>query len=215
MKYQEFIEGTTVAVWKPVGMTSHDVIQSIRRISGVERVGHSGTLDPLASGVLVIGIGREATKKLWINDSVEKEYLALIRLGIESSTDDSDGEKKNIKNINKPTLETVFRTVGLYEGVIKQTPPVFSAIKVSGKRAYARARRGEQVVLKSREVLIKKIEILDYKWPYICLKVVTGRGVYIRSLARDIGNALGVGAYLSKLERVRVGNFTRETCYNI
>lgn len=199
------------AVYKPKGPTSHDVINQLRRETGVKKIGHAGTLDPLASGVLVVGIGREATKQLASVVKKEKEYLAKIRLGMTSTTDDDEGVKTEIKIVGKiPTLGEIKKTVAKFQGEINQTPPVYSAVKVKGKAAYKLARQGQTPKLKPRKALIKEIEVLKYRWPYLELRVVTGPGVYIRALARDIGEKLEVGGYLADLERVRVGDFVSE-----
>ena len=198
------------AIYKPKGPTSNDVLEELRKITGIKKIGHAGTLDPLAEGVLVVGIGREATKKL--NDLVkkEKEYLAKIRLGVESTTDDAEGEKKEIKVSKIPSLDEIGKVISSFEGEILQTPPIFSAVKVQGKEAYKLARKGKIPKLSPRKVEIKEIKILKYRWPHLELRVITGPGVYIRALARDIGKKLGTGGYLSDLERVRVGDFTKE-----
>lgn len=197
------------AILKPKGITSHDVIDKMREITGIKKIGHAGTLDPLASGVLVIGIGREATRKLSEMVKKEKEYLATVKLGLISTTDDEEGEKREVDVSEVPSVEQVRAVVRGFEGKISQVPPAYSAVKVKGKEAYKRARRGEKVELKPRMVEIKKIEIEKYEWPYLKLRVVTGPGVYIRSLARDIGKSLGIGGYLTELERTRVGDFTK------
>lgn len=199
-----------LAIYKPYGPTSHDIIDEIRKITGVKKVGHAGTLDPLATGVLVVGIGRDATKQL--NNSVqkEKEYIAKIFLGQESTTDDAEGDKKTWKINNIPNVADVEKSIKKYIGKIKQIPPQFSAIKIKGKTAYSSARQGKKVDLTAREVEIKNIEIIEYSFPYLILKVTTGPGVYIRALARDIGTTLKTGGYLSGLERTRVGEFTIE-----
>lgn len=198
------------AVYKPVGPTSHDVVERIRKMTGVKKVGHAGTLDPLAKGVLVVGIGREATKKLHEAVQKEKEYIAKIRLGATSATDDEEGEKTAIAVRRKPSAAEVRKAALGFVGSILQTPPVFSAVKIRGKEAYKRARRGEEVELKPRPVEIKKIEVLGYRWPHLRLKVTTGPGAYIRAFARDIGEKLEVGGYLAALERTRVGEFKKE-----
>ncbi|MGC9610930.1 MAG: tRNA pseudouridine(55) synthase TruB [Minisyncoccia bacterium] len=199
-----------LAVWKPKGPTSNDVVQQIKRIAGGEKVGHAGTLDPLAEGVLVIGIGREATKKLSVEVKKEKEYVADIKLGEESTTDDEEGDKEafNIKTI--PILKDIEAILPKFTGNIKQIPPIYSAIKIGGREAYKFARNGEKPLLLERDAEIKKIEILGYEWPRLELRVVTGPGVYIRALARDIGKELKTGAYLAGLKRTRVGDFTEE-----
>ena len=198
------------AVYKPKGPTSHDIIDEIRKITGVRKVGHAGTLDPLARGVLVVGVGREATKKLNEIVAKEKEYIAVIKLGEESTTDDEEGGK-SVRSVGiVEDVKIVKDVVESFVGVIEQTPPVYSAVKVGGRPAHRRARRGEKVELKAREVEIKEIEILDYEWPFLKMRVVTGPGVYIRALARDIGRKLGNGGYLYDLERIRVGEFVKE-----
>lgn len=203
------------AVYKPQGPTSHDIIDELRKITGVKKIGHAGTLDPLAKGILVVGIGREATKKLKDLVKKEKEYLATVKLGIESSTDDEEGQKKEIKIEKTPSLDEIKKALQDFQGKISQTPPLFSAVKIKGREAYKLARKGKVVKLSPRKVEIKKIEILEYHWPYLKLKVVSGPGVYIRSLARDIGKKLGCGGYLFELERIRVGDFSKEKVLNI
>ncbi|TSA46450.1 tRNA pseudouridine(55) synthase TruB [bacterium] len=201
--------GKILAIYKPKGPTSNDVVQDIKRITGGEKVGHAGTLDPLAEGVLVVAIGREATKKLGIEVKKEKEYLAKVKLGETSTTDDEEGEKAFVSDI-KPDILDIKNTVGKFIGKIKQIPPIYSAIKVGGKEAYKFARHGEKPLLLERDAEIKEIEILNYKWPFLELRVVTAPGVYIRALARDIGKELKVGAYLAGLKRTRVGDFTEK-----
>jgi tRNA pseudouridine55 synthase len=203
------------AVYKPKGPTSHDVVDMIRKATGERRVGHAGTLDPLASGVLVIGVGREATRKLKEVVAAEKEYRATVRFGMTSTTDDEEGEKKEIRTIDIPSQEQIDKTLKKFVGKISQIPPPYSAIKINGKSAYKSARRGEVVALEPREVEIKKIDILEYVWPVLKLRVVTGPGVYIRALARDLGNVLSVGGYLANLERTRVGQFTKNIAVSI
>lgn len=192
---------------KPLGITSHDVINQVRRLTGIRRVGHGGTLDPLAEGVLVVAVGRQFTKKLDEVVGAEKEYEAKIKLGISSITDDEEGEKKEWKIDKIPTRKDVEKILPMFIGKIYQMPPVYSAIKVGGKKAYEEARKGRALALKPRQVEIKKIEILNYKWPLLSIKVTCGKGVYIRSLAREIGEKLNVGGYITKLVRTRVGEY--------
>ncbi|MBI4991724.1 MAG: tRNA pseudouridine(55) synthase TruB [Candidatus Harrisonbacteria bacterium] len=203
------------AVYKPKGPTSYDILREIKKTIGDKKIGHAGTLDPLASGVLVIGIGREATKRLGGEVKKEKEYLAEIKLGVISSTDDEEGDKTEKKIIRQPSKEEVGEVLKKFEGKIMQVPPIFSAIKISGKSAYKLARQGKAPELKAREVEIKKINLIKYQWPFLELSAVTGPGVYIRSLARDIGKELGCGGYLADLERIRVGQFTKENSVRI
>jgi len=203
------------AVYKPKGPTSNKILQEIKRSSGAKKVGHAGTLDPLASGVLVVAIGREATKKLGEIVGKEKEYLATVRLGTISETDDSEGEKTKIDVKTIPRKKDIESFLPEFSGEIWQTPPIYSAIKIKGKEAYKLARKGKPVKLNPRKVIIKKIEILSYCWPYLRLRVITGPGVYIRALARDLGSRLKTGGYLAALERVRVGDFTKEKALTV
>lgn len=209
MKSVNFPTEGIMAVYKPVGMTSHDAIDVIRKKTGVRKVGHAGTLDPLASGVLVVGIGRQATKRLSAEVAKEKEYVAEVRLGMTSTTDDEEGEKTTFPrpHFELPSETKVKEVIKRFIGERDQVPPTYSAIKVSGQEAYKRVRRGEKVIMKRRKVTIYSIEVLRYDYPLLRLKVVTGPGVYIRALARDIGQELGVGGYLSGLERTRVGEY--------
>jgi tRNA pseudouridine55 synthase len=203
-----------VVINKPVGITSHDVVDQVRRITGIKRVGHAGTLDPLASGVLVVAITRESTRELgeWLKK--DKEYEAGIRLGMTSTTDDEEGEKTLIP-IEAPSLETLQMIVSRFVGEIEQEPPQFSAIKVGGRAAYKSARQGKVIALGARTVTIYEIEILEYHWPFLSLKVRCGSGVYIRSLGRDIGKALGSGGYLTSLVRTKVGESSLDQALTI
>ncbi len=199
------------AVYKPKGPTSHDMIDRLRRLTGEKRIGHAGTLDPLASGVLVVGVGREATRKLAFEVKKEKEYVAEIKFGETSVTDDEEGEKTVWPQpINIPDKNSVEEILQLFIGEIKQMPPAYSALKIKGTSAYKLARKGLEVKLAERQVVIKQIELFDYSWPLLKIRVVCGPGVYIRSLARDIGAKLNVGGYLTALERTRVGDFEIE-----
>ncbi|MBU0612908.1 tRNA pseudouridine(55) synthase TruB [Patescibacteria group bacterium] len=204
-----------IGIYKEKGPTSHDVIDRLRRITGIKKIGHAGTLDPLAEGVLVVGIGREATKQLGKEVKKEKEYSATIKMGGTSTTDDEEGDKtvKKVKSI--PTKKQIQDATKLFEGNIKQIPPIFSAVKVGGKEAYKMARKGKVVELGPRDVEIKKVELIDYRWPLLTIKVITGPGVYIRSLARDIGEKLGVGGYLKQLKRTRVGEFSESNALTL
>ena len=200
-----------VNINKPKGPTSFDVVAKVRKVTGVKKVGHAGTLDPLASGVLVVAVGREYTRQISTVVEKEKEYLATVTLGVTSTTDDEEGEKR-ISNVEFliPNEKTLNDSLNTFKGKIEQIPPIYSAVKVKGKEAYKYARRGQEVKMKSREVEIKNIEILSYDFPTLVLRVITGKGVYIRSLVRDIGEKLGTGAYMSDLVRERVGEFKIE-----
>ncbi len=203
-----------VAINKPKGPTSFRIVAQVRRITGIKKVGHAGTLDPLASGVLVVAVGREATKKIAETVAKEKEYVADIRLGQVSSTDDEEGEKTLISE-RRPEESEIMQVINKFVGEIQQVPPQFSAIKIAGQPAYKSARKGEELKLAARSVIIKEIELLSYNYPDLKIRVVTGPGVYIRSLARDIGAVLKTGAYMSDLIRTRVGDFRIENAVTI
>lgn len=197
-------------MYKPKGMTSADVVRWVKRDAGKEKVGHAGTLDPLAEGVLVVAVGRKYTKKLGEELNKEKEYLAEIKLGFFSETDDEEGRKMRVNVASKPTIEEIETVLRDFVGNIKQITPVYSAAKISGKEAYKRARRGEKFTPPPRWVEIKSIDILNYNFPFLELKIITGPGVYIRSIARELGEKLSVGGYLADLKRTRVGDFAIE-----
>lgn len=203
------------AVNKPRGITSHDVVAMVRKKTGVKRVGHGGTLDPLASGVLVVAVGRENTKNLETFVKGEKEYTAEVYLGAYSTTDDDEGEKTQVTADILPKLSEIEDEITNFIGKIEQVPPVYSALKIDGKPAHRRARSGENIKMDARLVDIKDIRILDYDFPTLYLKVTTGPGVYIRSLARDLGTALGTGGYLKSLVRTRVNTFTLDEAHDI
>jgi tRNA pseudouridine55 synthase len=206
------LDKNIIAIWKPKGPTSFGVIYELRKITGIKKIGHAGTLDPLAEGILIIGLGREGTKQMKNLVGEEKEYIATIQLGTESTTHDEEGEKSEFAYEKIPQRADVEMVVKKFIGHIEQAPPIFSALKIKGKPAYKLARAGKEVILSPRQVFIKEIEILEYAWPILKIKVTTGPGVYIRSLARDIGKELQTGGYLIDLIRTRVGNFKRENC---
>ena len=204
---------------KPKGITSHDVVDEVRRITSKKKVGHAGTLDPFATGVLVVGVGRESTKKLGnISKNSEKEYITTLELGKISDTGDPEGiienfsgRRSSLRTCDVPKLRVIERVLEGFKGKIKQRPPKFSAIKIKGEPAYKKARRGEEFEIPEREVEIKEIEVLEWNTPSrLKIRVVCGSGTYIRSLARDIGEKLGTGAYLTELTRTRVGNYKIE-----
>lgn len=191
------------------------MLNDIRRQAGTRHVGHAGTLDPLAEGILVVGIGREATKRLHEAAGAEKEYEVKIKLGEESTTDDAEGEKHAVAFDHKPSPEEVAQAAGTFAQGYMQTPPIYSALKVKGDRAYRLARSGKTPKLEPRFAEIKRLEVLSYEWPHLSLRVVTGPGVYIRAIARDIGRVLKTGGYVEELVRTRVGEFTKDKCEDI
>ncbi len=208
------------AVDKPLGVSSARVVAIVKRVARQclqERnikVGHGGTLDPLATGVLVIAVGREYTKQLFTVVGAQKEYIAQIQLGYYSTTDDAEGEK-TVGSSHVPSLEMIHRVCAQYVGIIEQVPPIFSAIKRDGVRAYTAARRGATVMLEPRPVRIDRILVEEYMYPTIILRIQCGKGTYIRALARDIGKSLGTGAYLQALRRTRVGSYRCEQAYTM
>jgi len=209
------VSGFFVGVDKPVGITSHDVVMVVRRITQVKKVGHAGTLDPHASGVLVIAIGREATREIAKVVAKEKVYEAEILLGQVSDTDDVTGKVKQVEVVTVPSFSEVEQALGTFVGVIKQKPPVYSAVKIRGQEAYKRSRRGEVVEMIPKKVRVQMIELLSYQWPTLTCKITTGPGVYIRSIARDLGTVLGTGGCLSQLRRVRVGEWELGKCITL
>jgi tRNA pseudouridine55 synthase len=204
-----------IGVIKPKGPTSNKLLTQIKKISGITKVGHAGTLDPLASGVLVVAISRQSTKKIAEEVKKEKEYIAEITLGMESTTDDEQGEKTLWEVPEVPKVPEVSEALNSFVGNIEQLPPIYSAIKINGKEAYKYARSGKEVEMVKRPAFIKEIELLEYEYPHLKIRVVTGKGVYIRTLAKDIGIKLGTGAYMSDLVRTRVGDFTLENSYTL
>jgi tRNA pseudouridine55 synthase len=202
--------GGFILINKPAGITSHDVVDRLREITKIKRIGHSGTLDPFATGLLILGIGREFTKKLSIFQKKDKEYIATLRLGAESDTFDRDGkivERKVEKIPERKEIEEVLKN---FLGEIEQIPPAFSAKKIKGKKLYELARKGIKVEPKPQKVKIYEISILEYKFPYLKIKVKCSSGTYIRSLANDIGKKLGCGAYVEELVRTKIGEFSLE-----
>ncbi|WP_402467820.1 tRNA pseudouridine(55) synthase TruB [Isoptericola aurantiacus] len=205
-----------VVVDKPAGSTSHDVVARCRRLAGTRKVGHAGTLDPMATGVLVIGIGR-ATRLLTYVVGADKAYEATIRLGVGTSTDDAEGEVVATPGVGADLgRDALDREVAALTGAIQQVPTTVSAIKVDGKRAYARARAGEDVELAARPVTVSRFEVLATRpataedgTPVLDVDatVVVSSGTYVRALARDLGAALGTAGHLTALRRTRVGGY--------
>lgn len=196
--------------YKPAGPTSHDVVDKIRKLSNEKRVGHAGTLDPFAEGVLVVAVGKKYTKKLGQFLKLDKTYRATIRLGAISDTDDLTGKIMLMPKVKTITSRQITIAIKKFIGEIYQTPPAFSAIKIKGKKAYELARRGLIPELKPRPVKIYSIKILKYRWPFLEIVVKVSSGTYIRSLARDLGQVLGTGAYLEKLTRTSIGRYRLE-----
>lgn len=216
---------------KPQGITSHDVVSRTRRLAHTRRVGHAGTLDPMATGVLVLGINKATRLLTWITDH-SKRYEAQVRFGVETTTEDAEGEVTSAKGCDGLGNEEIEAVLSRFRGTISQVPSAVSAIKVNGKRAYARVRAGEDVKLEPREVEISLLEAqgqphshrveyaLEGKSTQVScvdLNVVVecSAGTYIRALARDLGNALGCGAHLTSLRRTRVGEFSIDCAHTL
>jgi tRNA pseudouridine55 synthase len=194
---------------KPIGVTSRDVVDLIARPLRKVKVGHAGTLDPLASGVLVVCVGA-ATRLIEYVQRMPKTYRARVRLGATSDTDDADGTVVEAIDPPVPTEAVLRATMATQVGTIDQVPPGFSAIKVAGQRAYDLARAGQEVALKARPVTITRVELLGYEWPFVDLEIDCGSGTYIRSIARDVGQSLGCGGLIEVLTRTRIGPFAIE-----
>jgi tRNA pseudouridine55 synthase len=202
------ISGVLV-VDKPVGMTSHDVVQIIRRGTGIRRAGHTGTLDPRASGVLVVLVGPAVRLSEYVSAS-DKRYQAIIRLGNATDTYDAEGafvrqEDERVAEITEEQFEAELKK---FEGEIEQVPPPYSAVKVHGRKAYEMARKGEEVELEPRLIQVHHLEVLEWASPEVVVDVHCSSGTYIRSLANDLGEVLGCGAYLVGLRRTKNGRFT-------
>ena len=191
---------------KPTGVTSHDVVQELRRILGTKRVGHTGTLDPAASGVLLACVGK-GTKVAQFLTAYDKEYRAVVRLGATTDTYDGEGEIEETKQDCQVSLERIIDAIDSFRGEIWQLPPLHSAIKYKGKRLYQYAREKKEVERTKRKVEIKEISIKGVNMPYVELKVSCSKGTYVRSLAHDVGQKLGCGAYLFSLRRTKVGPY--------
>ncbi len=203
-----------VVVDKPAGWTSHDVVARTRRLAGTRKVGHAGTLDPMATGVLLLGVGR-ATRLLGHLQLADKEYLATMRLGRTTVTDDAEGDLVERTDASGVTDDAIRAAVLPLTGDIEQVPTAVSAIKVDGRRSYARVRAGEDVQLPARPVTVSTFEVTDVRHLQVDglavvdvdARVVCSSGTYVRALARDLGAALGVGGHLTMLRRTRVGGF--------
>jgi len=196
---------------KPSGITSHDVVARARRARGTRKIGHAGTLDPMATGLLVLGVDA-ATRLLTFIVGLDKTYEATIRLGESTTTDDADGETTGTADATGLTAHDIETRLAVLRGTISQIPSTYSAIKVDGRRAYDRARAGEEVTLAAREVTVSRLEVTDERRSEtaVDLDIVVdcSSGTYIRSLARDLGAALGVGGHLTALRRTRIGPFS-------
>ncbi|MBP5370938.1 MAG: tRNA pseudouridine(55) synthase TruB [Bacteroidales bacterium] len=216
----DFIEGEVLYINKPLHWTSFDVVNKTRNILrhslGVKKikVGHAGTLDPLATGVMILCTGK-ATKTIDSYLHKDKEYIATIKLGATTPSFDAETEENATFSTTHITRELVENTLKNFIGDIDQVPPLYSAIRIDGTRAYELARKDKDVAIKPRKVRIDAIELLDFELPYIKIKIACSKGTYIRSLANDIGAALQSGGYVSSLQRTKVGDVTIDDCISI
>src|SRR5512141_1834158 len=196
-----------LVVDKPIGLTSHDVVQIIRRGTGIRRAGHTGTLDPRASGVLVILIGPAVRLSEYVSAS-DKRYQAVLRLGASTDTYDADGQVTRSRPVENITEEQFESELQKFVGEIEQVPPPYSAVKGKGRKAYEMAREGEEVDLAPRKIKVYSLELLEWAPPEAVIDVYCSSGTYVRSLAHDLGEALGCGAHLVGLRRTKSGRFT-------
>ncbi|HPR32924.1 MAG TPA: tRNA pseudouridine(55) synthase TruB [Prolixibacteraceae bacterium] len=216
----DFVSGAIVPVNKPLDWTSFDVVNKVRselcKKLGIKKlkVGHAGTLDPKASGLVIVCTGK-ATRQIDSLQAQEKEYTATLKLGATTPSFDLETEEDAVYPTEHITREFVLETMNAFIGEIDQVPPVFSAIKVNGKRAFHYARRGRELELEARKVTIHEISLLSFTPHELILKIRCGKGTYIRSLARDLGEALKTGAYLTALCRTRVGTYSLDDAWEI
>ncbi len=199
---------------KPRGWTSHDVVARVRRIVGERRVGHAGTLDPAATGVLPVAVGLATRTVEYLSDA-DKAYRAWITFGITTDSADREGVVTMETDPSHLAMEVLAPLLDQFRGEIVQQPPMHSAIKVDGRRLYELARKGEHVVVPSRRVRIHAVTVVDWDSPVLCIDVTCSKGTYIRSLARDLGAAAGTGAHLSRLVRTRSGTFTLDDAMSL
>ncbi len=192
---------------KPAGMTSHDVIDRLRRITGIRKIGHAGTLDPFATGLLIVAVERSATKRLGELLKLDKTYVAVAVLGATSDTQDLTGQITQTPDVIAPDGNTVKEALARYAGQIMQTPPMYSAKKIRGKKLYELARKGEEVARAPVPVTIHGLTLDRYAYPELGFTVSCSSGTYIRTLAHDIGQTLGTGAYLRELRRTRISRY--------
>jgi tRNA pseudouridine55 synthase len=214
MEQNNFEEGRVLLINKPLRWTSFDAVRKIRNLIRIKKVGHAGTLDPLATGLLIICTGR-FTKKINEYMSQEKEYTGSFTLGATTPTYDLESAPGDFISIEGISSEIIIAATEPFKGEIMQVPPAHSAIKQDGKRVYELARQGKEVIIEPRKVTIKEFEITNIELPLVHFRVVCTTGTYLRSLAYDFGRALGCGAYLSSLCRTRIGEFRLEEAETI
>ncbi len=195
-----------LAIDKPAGWTSHDVVARLRRLTGVKTIGHAGTLDPFATGLLIVGVGRAATRGLSAFQEQEKEYQATARFDGSSDTDDLTGTITPTPYPLHPTPSTIRDTFAKEVGTRLQLPSAYSAKKINGKKMYELARRGQPIPARPSEITIRELVVERIAWPDVDFRIVCSSGTYVRAVARDVGAALGTGGYLVALRRTRIGD---------
>ncbi len=200
---------------KPSGPTSHDIIDQLRKITGIRKIGHAGTLDPFASGLLLVAVGRESTKEIFKFVKLDKEYIATLKLGAISNTYDRTGEIQLTANNQQLTEKKIKNILNKFIGKQEQIPPMFSAKKIKGKKLYELARKGIEIERKPSMIEIYNIKILEIKNCILEIEVFCSSGTYIRALAHDIGKALGCGAYLQELVRTKIGKHKLENAIDL
>lgn len=199
--------GAAALIDKEVGWTSFDVVGKLRNCTRIKKVGHAGTLDPLATGLLILCFGK-ATKSLQHFQAQNKRYEAIIKLGATTQTYDAEGAEENVCDVQHITPDMISEAISAFEGAIDQAPPMFSAVKKNGVPLYKLARKGQTVERATRRVFIDSIKVRSYETPLLSLSIQCSKGVYIRTLAHDIGAKLGTGAYLSALRRTGIGSYS-------
>lgn len=211
---EQEIYGEVFLIDKPLEWTSFDVVKKIRNTLRIKKVGHAGTLDPLATGLLIVCAGKK-TKSIETYMGQEKEYTGTFILGKTTESFDLEKEVVDVADPSHLTLEDVKYAAAQLTGDIMQVPPMHSAIKVDGKRVYESARKGLEVIMEARPVSVPVFEITNFQNPIVHFRIVCSKGTYIRSLARDLGNILGVGAYMASLNRTRIGDFKLEDAISV
>ncbi len=205
-----FAEATTNEIFllinKPKEWTSFDVVAKIRNTIRIKKIGHAGTLDPLASGLLILAIGK-ATKKIDTIQAIDKNYIATIKLGNTTKTFDLESEEENPKDTSNISIENIDKVLENFRGLIKQKPPIYSAKRINGQRMYTYARKNEEIEIPEIEITVNKIEVISFENPVLKLNINCSKGTYIRSIANDIGEKLGTGAYLKELVRDAIGDY--------
>jgi tRNA pseudouridine55 synthase len=212
----DFLAGQTLLFDKPKGWSSFDVVKKVRRAIGIKKVGHAGTLDPLATGLLILCTGRHTKQIQGIQDA-EKEYETIFKLGATTPSYDAEFPEENLIDASHITRDQVREKMAQFVGTVEQIPPIYSAVKVDGKRAYKAARKGKKLELRPRFVQVYEFQLLAMELPpgQFAAKIRCSKGTYIRSLVHDLGQALGVGAYIRELKRTRIGEYRLEDAWEV